>query len=95
MKIRVSQFIDFAYGDKRKDKSKVKSIIDDFDSDYDAAKDRYKKFREAMTRLEEQKISTKEFLELHKNVSANKTAGYKVLCRNYLGSGCIDFRCAV
>ena len=30
MKIRISQFIDFAYGDKRKDKAKARSIIDDF-----------------------------------------------------------------
>lgn len=84
MKIRVSQFIEFAYGDKRKDKAKAKSIMGDFNMPYDPAKDRYKQFREAMTSLEDQKISTKEFLELHSCVSANKSAGYKVLSQNYL-----------
>lgn len=84
MKIRVSQFIEFAYGDKRKDKAKVKSIIGDLDLPYDPARDRYKQFREAMTSLEDQKISTEKFLTLHSSVSANKSAGYKVLCQNYL-----------
>lgn len=84
MKIRVSQFIEFAYGDKRRDKAKVKSIIGDLDLPYDPARDRYKQFREAMTSLEDQKISTEKFLELHSSVSANKSAGYKVLCQNYL-----------
>ncbi|TDL81461.1 hypothetical protein [Meridianimarinicoccus aquatilis] len=84
MKIRISQFIDFAYGDKRKDKAKARSIIDDFDLPYDPIKDRYKQFREAMTALEEQKITAKQFLDLHSSVSANKSAGYKVLCQNYL-----------
>lgn len=84
MKIRVNQFIEFAYGDKRRDKAKVKSIIDDFDLPYDPAKDRYKQFREAMTSFEDQKMSSKDFLDLHSNVSANKAAGYKVLCQNYL-----------
>jgi hypothetical protein len=84
MKIRVSQFIEFAYGDKRKDKAKVKSILGDLDLPYDPVKDRYKQFREAMTALEEQKITTESFLALHSNVSANKSAGYKVLCKNYL-----------
>jgi len=59
MKIRISQFIDFAYGDKRKDKAKARSIIDDFNLPYDPIKDRYKQFREAMTALEEQKITAK------------------------------------
>lgn len=84
MKIRVNQFIEFAYGDKRRDKAKVKSIIDDFDLPYDPAKDRYKQFREAMTSFEDHKMSSKDFLDLHSNVSANKAAGYKVLCQNYL-----------
>ncbi|WP_298858641.1 hypothetical protein [uncultured Sulfitobacter sp.] len=84
MKIRVSQFIDFAYGDKRKDKAKVKGIIGDIDLPYDPAKDRYKQFREAMTSFEDQKLSTKQFLTLHSSVSPNKSAGYKVLCENYL-----------
>lgn len=84
MKVRVSQFIDFAYGDKRKDKSKVKNILDDFDLPYDLAKDRYKQFRDAMTSFEDQKISTEKFLSLHSAVSANKSSGYKVLCKNYL-----------
>lgn len=84
MKIRVSQFIEFAYGDKRKDKAKVKSIIGDLDLPYDPIKDRYKQFREAMVSLEDQKISTEKFLALHSSVSANKSAGYKVLCQNYL-----------
>ena len=65
MKIRISQFIDFAYGDKRKDKAKARSIIDDFKLPYDPIKDRYKQFREAMTVLEEQKITAKQFLDLH------------------------------
>lgn len=84
MKIRVSQFIEFAYGDKRKDKSKVRSIIGEFDLPYDAAKDRYKQFREAMTALEDKRISISKFLALHSSVSANKSAGYKILCQNYL-----------
>jgi len=84
VKIRVNQFIEFAYGDKRKDKAKVKSIIDDFELPYDPAKDRYKKFREAMTSYEDQKISRKNFLELYSTVSSNKSAGYKCLCENYL-----------
>lgn len=84
MKIRVDQFIEFAYGDKRRDKAKVKSIIDDFDLPYDPAKDRYEQFREAMTSFEDQKMSSRDFLDLHSNVSANKAAGYKVLCQNYL-----------
>ncbi|MFC0161749.1 hypothetical protein CDZ97_23770 [Mameliella alba] len=84
MKIRVSQFVDFAYGDKRKDKAKVRSIIDELDLPYDPAKDRYKKFREALVSFEDQKISTKDFLNLHSKVSANKASGYKVLCQNYL-----------
>lgn len=84
MKIRVTQFIEFAYGDKRKDKAKVKSIIGDLDLPYDPARDRYKQFREAMASLEDKKISTEKFLALHSSVSANKSAGYKVLCQNYL-----------
>ncbi|WP_010138534.1 hypothetical protein [Oceanicola sp. S124] len=84
MKIRVSQFVDFAYGDKRKDKAKVRSIIDELDLPYDPAKDRYKQFRESLVSFEDQKISNKEFLELHSKVSANKASGYKVLCQNYL-----------
>lgn len=84
MKIRIGQFIEFAYGDKRKDKAKVRSIIDDLDLPYDPVKDRYKQFREAMTSFEENKISAKNFLDLHSNVSANKAGGYKVLCQNYL-----------
>jgi hypothetical protein len=65
MKIRVTQFIEFAYGDKRKDKAKVKSIIGDLDLPYDPARDRYKQFREAMASLEDKKISTEKFLALH------------------------------
>ena len=84
MKIRVTQFIEFAYGDKRKDKAKVKSIIGDLDLPYDPARDRYKQFREAMASLEDKKISTEKFLALHSSVSANESAGYKVLCQNYL-----------
>lgn len=84
MKISVNQFIDFAYGDKRKDKAKVASIISALDLVYDPAKDRYKQFREAMTSFEDGKISSKDFLKLHSTVSANKSAGYKVLCKNYL-----------
>ena len=84
MKIRVSQFIDFAYGDKRKDKAKVKGIIGDIDLPYDPAKDRYKQFREAMTSFEDKKLTAKQFLTLYSSVSPNKSAGYKVLCENYL-----------
>lgn len=83
VKINVNQFIDFAYGDKRKDKAKVESIISDLGLPYDPAKDRYKQFRDAMTSFEEGKIPTKDFLELHSRVSANKSAGYKILCKNY------------
>ena len=84
MKIRVSQFIDFAYGDQRKDKAKVKSIIDDLTLPYDPAKDRYKQFREAMTHFEEDKMSASDFINLHSRVAANKSAGYKTLSQNYL-----------
>lgn len=84
MKISVKQFIEFAYGDKRKDKAKVSSLINEIDLPYDPAKDRYKKFREAMTAFEDRKITKKYFLELHSNVSANKAAGYKILCSNYV-----------
>lgn len=84
MKIRVSQFIEFAYGDKRKDKASVKNIISDLDLPYDPARDRYKKFREAMTSYEDQKTSMKDFLSLYSSVTANKSAGYKTLSQNYL-----------
>lgn len=84
MKVRVGPFIDFAYGDKRKDKAKVTSIISEQKSPYDPVKDRYKQFRESMSAFEEGKISESEFLELHTSVSANKSAGYQILCRNYL-----------
>lgn len=84
MKIRVNQFIEFAYGDKRRDKAKVKNIIDDQKLPYDPAKDRYKKFRDAMTSLEGRKTSVEEFRTLHSKVAANKSAGYKILCQNYL-----------
>lgn len=84
MKVRIGQFIDFAYGDKRRDKAKVLSILEEMKSDYDPAKDRYKKFREAMNSFEEGYLSKRDFLQLHKQVSANKAAGYKVLSENYL-----------
>lgn len=84
MKIRVNQFIEFAYGDKRRDKAKVKSIIDDQKLPYDPAKDRYKKFRDTMTSFEDHKTSIEEFRALHSKVAANKSAGYKILCQNYL-----------
>lgn len=84
MKIGVNQFIEFAYGDKRKDKAKVGSIITDLDLPYDPAKDRYKQFREALNSFEDGKISQQNFLTLHSGVSANKSAGYKLLCKNYL-----------
>lgn len=84
MKIRVSQFIDFAYGDQRKDKSVVKNIINDIALPYDPAKDRYKQFREAMASFEENRITASEFLDLHSRVSANKSVGYRTLSQNYL-----------
>lgn len=84
MEIRVSQFIEFAYGDKRKDKAKVRSIISDIAAPYDPAKDRYKQFREAMTAFEDKKMSVENFSALHSKVSDNKSSGYKVLCQNYL-----------
>lgn len=84
MKVRVSQFIDFAYGDKRRDKAKVRSIVDDIAVPYEPVKDRYKQFREAMASFEEQRISASEFLALPSGVSSNKVSGYKVLCQNYL-----------
>ncbi|WP_298562259.1 hypothetical protein [uncultured Aliiroseovarius sp.] len=85
MKIRVNQFVEFAYGDKRRDKAKVKSLIGALEDQYDPAKDRYKKFREAMTSYEGNRMSERDFLNLYKTVSANKSAGYEVLSRNYLG----------
>lgn len=84
MKINVNQFIEFAYGDRRKDKANVAGIISELGVPYDPAKDRYKQFREAMTSFEDSKISLKDFQALHLNVSANKSSGYKVLCKNYL-----------
>lgn len=84
VKIRVNQFIEFAYGDKRRDKAKVRDIIDSEKLPYDPAKDRYKKFRDAMTAFENQKILIEEFQELHSKVSPNKSAAYKILCENYL-----------
>jgi len=76
--------VDFAYGDKRKDKAKVESIIEDLKSEYDPAKDRYKRFREALKSFEEGHLLEEQFRRLHEDVSANKSAGYKVLSRNYL-----------
>ncbi|SMR82242.1 hypothetical protein SAMN04488030_2588 [Aliiroseovarius halocynthiae] len=84
MRIRVNQFVEFAYGDKRRDKAKVKSIITELEDQYDIAKDRYRKFRDAMRAFESKKLSEKSFLDLYKSVSANKSAGYEVLSRNYL-----------
>lgn len=84
MKIRGTLFVDFAHGDKRKDRASVKSIVADLNLPYDPARDRYKQFRAAMTSLEEGKISPRDFLDLHSRVSANKSSGYKILCQNYL-----------
>lgn len=84
MKVRVRQFIDFAYGDKRRDKAKVKELISDIGAPYDPTTDRYKQFREALTAFEDGKISATNFSDLPNNVSANKQAGYKVLCKNYV-----------
>ncbi|MEM7489309.1 MAG: hypothetical protein AAF390_09330 [Pseudomonadota bacterium] len=84
MQVRVTQFIDFAYGDKRRDRAKVNNIISDLGADYDPARDRYRKFREAMKSFEEGRMPTEKFLTLHSRVASNKAAGYKVLCQNYL-----------
>ncbi|MGH2340497.1 hypothetical protein ACRC7T_03325 [Segnochrobactraceae bacterium EtOH-i3] len=84
MKINVKKFIEFSYGDKRRDKAKVISIIDEMKEKYDPAKDRYKQFREAMASFEDKKINREEFLNLHKNVSNNKSIGYQLLAKNYL-----------
>ena len=84
MKIRVNQFIEFAYGDKRRDKAKARSIIDEQQLPYDPAKDRYKKFRDAMISFEDHRMAVDEFRNLYAQVTANKSAGYKVLCENYL-----------
>jgi hypothetical protein len=84
MKIRAPHFIDFAYADKRKDKSKVVSILEDSKKDYDPAKDRYKKFRESLTSFEEGLLSEADFKKLHRSVAANKSEGYKVLANRYL-----------
>lgn len=84
MHIRVNQFIDFAYGDKRRDKAKVKSIINESDAEYDPAKDRYKKFRDALNAFESGKLSGESFLTLYATVSANKSSGYKTLSKNYM-----------
>jgi hypothetical protein len=84
MRIGVNQFIDFAYGDKRQDKAKVFSIVSEPAAPYDPAKDRYKQFREAMTNYEEKRISLNDFLALHINVAANKSGGYRSLCKNYI-----------
>lgn len=83
MELRAKQFIEFAYGDQRKDKAKVLNIISEMDS-YDPATDRYKKFREAMDSYEKGKISERDFLELYQSVSSNKSSGYRTLSRNYL-----------
>lgn len=84
MRVRVSQFIDFAYGDKRRDKAKVRAIIDEMGADYDPARDRYKQFREAMGAYEEGNLAQSAFLNLYTSVATNKAAGYKVLSQNYV-----------
>lgn len=84
MKIRAITFIEFAYGDKRRDRSKVREIVESLDSSYDPAKDRYKQFRDSLKSLEDGRISTESFLSLSLRVSANKSSGYGVLCKNYL-----------
>ena len=76
--------IEFCYGDKRRDKATVRGILRSQDEDYDPAKDRYKRFRDAMTSLEEGGISLERFKTFYTEVSANKTSGYKLLCTNYL-----------
>lgn len=84
MKIRVLQFVEFAYGDKRKDKSKVSQIINDNQKDYDPVTDRYKRFRESLSSFEDGNISENQFKNIYKTVTANKVSGYKILAENYL-----------
>lgn len=84
MRVTEKTFIEFAYGDKRRDKAKVESILGELDVPYDPARDRYKRFREALKSFESRQITEQSFLDLHSRVSANKSAGYKVLFENYL-----------
>ncbi|MEX0344435.1 MAG: hypothetical protein AB3N20_05900 [Rhizobiaceae bacterium] len=84
MKIRAVQFIEFAYGDKRRDRASVKRILDDIEKDYDPATDRYKKFRESLGAYEDGTVNEGEFLNFYKIVAANKSEAYKVLAKNYV-----------
>lgn len=84
MKVRITPFIEFAYGDKRKDKSTVSRIVEDMKKDYDPATDRYKQFREKLTAFEEGNVSEQFFLEFHKSVAANKKKGFETLAQNYI-----------
>lgn len=84
MDIRSTQFVEFAYGDKRKDRNKVREIIAENDKDYDPTTDRYKKFRESLSNFESGKITEVDFKTFYKTVSSNKSAGYKTLAENYI-----------
>lgn len=84
MKIRITPFVEFAYGDQRKDKATVQATLDLANKVYDPSTDRYKQFRDALSKYEEQNGSEIEFRNLHKNVTSRKKSGYKTLCENYL-----------
>ncbi|WP_374629913.1 hypothetical protein [Pannonibacter indicus] len=78
------QFVDFAYGNRRKDKSKVLEIMDAINSEYDPAKDRYKKFRETLEAYEKGNLSDAEFLSLYSRVSSRKSEAFKIMAKNYM-----------
>lgn len=84
MKVRINPFIEFAYGDKRKDKSKIKEIFQQDKEEYDPAKDRYKQFREALVSYETAATSEAVFKDTYARVSPTKSAAYKIMSRNYL-----------
>lgn len=84
MRVRAKRFLDFAYGDKRKDKAMVKAIVEEIRQPFDPAKDYYKKFRDTLIAFEEGRISKADFLNLHTQVTANKASSYEVLSRKYL-----------
>lgn len=52
MKVRGKQFLEFAFGDKRRDREVVRFLFSEENQKYDHVKDRYKQFREALIAFE-------------------------------------------
>lgn len=83
-RVRIKPFMEFAYGDRRKDRSVVSQALSEMNKGYDPAADRYKQFREALTSFESGTLSKLEFINLFNSVTPSKRDGYKNLSRNYL-----------